>query len=121
MSNPSTLGQASDAAGNLRAAMVTGSGAKPVNAVEFFEHHAHAVWESRESPEEKAKKLYAISDSINKYVRRIDAGFVATGSPGLWRQFSARRSKLYLMELGQDVRNLAVACQREAVAEVVRP
>lgn len=121
MSNPSTLGQASGAAVGMRAARSAGAGTKPVNAVEFFEHHAHEVWESRESPDEKAKKLYAISDSINKYVRRIDAGFVSAGSPGLWIQFSARRSKLYLMELGQDVRNLAVACQREAVAGGVRP
>ncbi|HVT11947.1 MAG TPA: hypothetical protein VHE55_06745 [Fimbriimonadaceae bacterium] len=89
-----------------------GKAHKAASPVEFFEHHAHAVWTSDLDAHAKAVKLYAVSESILKYVRKaqVELAERAIRQDG-WTKLACQRGTIYLEQLAADLRRLAIQCQ----------
>lgn len=86
--------------------------------LEFFENHAKTVWRSDLSPVEKSMKLYSISDSIEKYLRKTKLELVERArSQDKWQTHSCSRATSYLSQLAVDLRDLAIHCQQKASSE----
>ncbi|HVL39380.1 MAG TPA: hypothetical protein VM328_08330 [Fimbriimonadaceae bacterium] len=88
------------------------------NPLEFFEQHARSVWSSDLEPDLKAQRLYKIRDSIMKYLGRIGIESASERVADEWMHLSAERCKMYLRQLSEDIRWLAITCQREAGASI---
>ncbi len=87
--------------------------------LEFFEQHAQAVWSSKLDPAEKAVKLYSVSDSIAKYLRKAQLELVSRSrAQDDWANLSCTRATMYLDQLSHDLRKLAVLCQNQAAASL---
>jgi hypothetical protein len=84
------------------------------NPIDFFELHAKAIWLSSDASEDKASKLYTLSDTIRKYLRKVDLELIERGREDDWHRLSTLRAKAYLNQLSEDIRKLAIVCQRQA-------
>lgn len=90
-------------------------GAAAKNPVTFFEHHARSIWKSALPPDEKALRLYSVGDSISKYLRKSEIELASRVRDGdEWSKLATHRAKAYLDQLAEDVRRLAISCQRES-------
>lgn len=87
-------------------------GAKAKGPLELFENQAHAIWLSDLTPSEKALKFYAVSDSITKYLQKIDAQLAERAQTrDAWSNCACTRATSYLAQLASDLRKLANQCQ----------
>ncbi len=89
---------------------------KAQSPIEFFEQHAHSIWASDLDPTEKALKLYSVSDSIGKYLRKTSIELRERArSQDAWKTQSCQRAVAYLEQLSIDLRRLAIQCQQANV------
>lgn len=92
----------------------------PVNPVDFFELHAKTIWHASLKPDDKASRLYSLSDNIYRYLRKADVDLVAKTRTDDWAKYSALRGKAYLQQLAEDLRRLAIVCQRDAAQAAIQ-
>lgn len=110
-----TLAHAQDGQQNGKIAAPTTKGQAPL---EFFEQHARKVWNSELPPDEKALKLYYISDAIHKYLRKVQIDLAERArEQDRWTQLACTRATSYLKSLADDLRQLAIKCQQKEVRE----
>ncbi len=76
------------------------------NPVMVFEQRARQILTSNLGKEEKAARLTDLSNAISKYVARLNVHLDSTNLDG-WSAMTANRFRIYLCQLGDDVRKLA--------------